>query len=194
MAKLREATLVLGEGITEFYYLNSLKNSFPTLQIEPTIPKHSSLKELAKKIDKAIDDGYSNVFCIIDMDNKREGSEKAKYNIFKRRYDKKTFKGCKIRLFETEPCTELFFLFYFKFTTKEYTSSTELINDLQAVCDYDKNGTFFCKNPLHRHFERENGSLTTAINNAKQSCKSKEERNYTYSELGEMFDALNLTV
>lgn len=38
MAKLREATLVLGEGITEFYYLNSLKNSFPTLQIEPTTP------------------------------------------------------------------------------------------------------------------------------------------------------------
>ncbi len=87
MAKLKDVTLILGEGITEFYYLNSLKDRYPSLQnIEPKIPKHSSIKDLEKRIEAAIKEGYTRIFCIIDMDNKREGKEKRDYEKLKNKY------------------------------------------------------------------------------------------------------------
>ena len=78
---------MIGEGITEYYYFNSLKDEFPQLQnIEPKVPKHSSLEELRKNIETAINEGYSKVFCVIDMDNKREPAEKEKYRHLREDY------------------------------------------------------------------------------------------------------------
>ena len=195
MAKLKDVTLILGEGITEFYYLNSLKDRDPSLQnIEPKIPKHSSIKDLEKRIEAAIKEGYTRIFCIIDMDNKREGKEKSNYEKLKNKHcsDKKSKRQvCEVIFFETDPCIELFFLYYFTLVTKPFPQSIDVVKELQSYCaSYGKHKKFFVSNPLHSYFEKNNGTLEKTCKNAKSSC-SLIPRN-SYSELGKMFDKLKL--
>ena len=73
MKKIKDSITVIGEGITEYYYFNSLKDDFRQLNIKPAYPKHSTgLGYLEQEIDKSIDAGYSLIICVIDMDNKKK--------------------------------------------------------------------------------------------------------------------------
>ena len=74
MPKVRkQTTVIIGEGPTEFFYLNSLKDEFRQLQsIKPDTPKNTSLRELERSIESAIAIGYDRIFCLIDMDNKKK--------------------------------------------------------------------------------------------------------------------------
>lgn len=198
MGKLADAIMILGEGPTESFYMNSLRDYYPAQlkSIEPKIPKHSNLTELEKKIEEGISKGYSKIFCMIDMDNKKKGKEKNDYLELKRKYENPIVKNneginCEVKFFETERCTELFFLYYFKYTTKEYLTSNEVVNELEKKCGYQKNLKFFRKG-LHKIFKEKGGTLRTAITNANNSCKDKV-RGYTYSELGSMLQALSIT-
>ena len=165
--------------------------------IEPKMPKHSSIKELQKRIELAISEGYSKVFCVIDMDNKKEGKDKTDYESLKRKYRKPVVKvkkgiNCEVKFFETERCTELFFLYYFRYTTKEYICSDDLVKELNKECGYLKEQKFFARHPLHQYFIKKGGSLDNAIANSEKSCKSIEttERDCTYSQLGNMIELL----
>lgn len=43
MSKIRQTTLILGEGITEFFFLNSLKDDYSALRtVKPDYPKNTS--------------------------------------------------------------------------------------------------------------------------------------------------------
>lgn len=198
MGKLKDAIIILGEGPTECFYLNSLKDEYLSLQnIEPKMPKHSSIKDLQKRIELAVSEGYSKVFCVIDMDNKKEGKEKTDYENLKWKYRKPVVKvkkgiNCEVKFFETERCTELFFLYYFRYTTKEYMCSDDVVKDLNKECGYIKEQKFFARHPLHQYFIKKGGSLDNAIANSERSCKSIEttERDCTYSQLGNMIELL----
>lgn len=52
MGKLRQATLILGEGPTEFFYFRSLDDVFKRITIKPDFPKHTNIKELELKNSK----------------------------------------------------------------------------------------------------------------------------------------------
>lgn len=83
---MKEAIAVIGEGITEYYYFNSVKDEYRQFNLKPSYPKHStSLKDLEKEINKAIDMEYSLIFCVVDMDVKKEGKERRAYENLKRR-------------------------------------------------------------------------------------------------------------
>lgn len=84
MGKLKHSVLILGEGPTEFYYFNSLRDVIKGLTIKPDYPKHSSMKELEEKINDGIKDGYDRIFCVIDMDTKGEEPERTQYARLKR--------------------------------------------------------------------------------------------------------------
>ena len=57
MEKVKQTTLVLGEGITEFFFLDSLKDEYRALrQVKPSCPRNSSLEDLEAEIEKAISD------------------------------------------------------------------------------------------------------------------------------------------
>lgn len=198
MGKLHQATLVLGEGPTEFFYFKSLCDVFKRLTIKPDYPKHTNIKQLEKKIAEGIGMGYSHIFCIIDMDTKDKDSERTQYNRLKKKYAKpinKPKKGiyCEVRFFETHRCTELFFLYYFRYTSRMYADQEELLKDLNQDVEYHKTVDFFIKcKGLHSYFERNGGSLTTAIAHADCSMKEKSlsERDYTYSDLGRLMNEL----
>ena len=145
MGKLADAIMILGEGPTESFYMNSLRDYYPA-QLKSIEPKHSNLTELEKKIEEGISKGYSKIFCMIDMDNKKKGKEKNDYLELKRKYENPIVKNneginCEVKFFETERCTELFFLYYFKYTTKEYLTSNEVVNELEKKCGFQERTT-----------------------------------------------------
>lgn len=200
MGKLRNRAIIIGEGVTEFYYFQSLRNVYKQVVFKPDYPKHTSIKELETKIKEALKEGYTHIFCVIDMDNKDEKSERTRYNKLKAKFAKpinKPKKGisCKVEFFETHLCTELFFCYYFDYTSRSYENQESLIKDLSkcAKVKYEKTIKFFSKSKgLHSYFERKGGSLENAITNAEKSMKEKEknDRDYTYSELGRLMKAL----
>ncbi len=66
MGKIRKTALVLGEGVTEYYYFKSLCDLYKNLTIKPDYPKHTNLKELEAKIEDGIAMGYDHIFfCVI---------------------------------------------------------------------------------------------------------------------------------
>ena len=198
MGKLRQTALILGEGPTEFYYFKSLCDVYKNITIKPDYPKHTSIKELDLKIEEGIAMGYSHIFCVIDMDTKDTEPERTQYAKLKAKYVKpinKPKKGiyCNVEFFETHRCTELFFLYYFRYTSRPYADQEALIKDLNRDVAYQKTTDFFIKcKGLHSYFERNGGRLTTAVANAERSMTEKQEdgREYTYSELGELMRIL----
>lgn len=196
---MKETFIIIGEGPTEYFFLNSLKDEFRSMQnISPQYPKHTSMAELELIIKNAIEQGYNHIYCMIDLDNKKEGKDKSDYVNLKKRFHGKHIskpkKGidCHIEFFETERCTELFFLYYFKYTTKLYNHSNEVEAVLSKECGYIKTTDFFRKHPLHQHFTKQGGSIYEAIKNAEMSMETAEERGYTFSELGRMFKKLGI--
>lgn len=198
MGKLRQAALILGEGPTEFFYFKSLCDVFKRLTIKPDYPKHTNIKELDLKIAEGVSMGYSHIFCVIDMDTKDVEPERSLYHKLKTKYAKpinKPKKGiyCKVEFFETHRCTELFFLYYFRYTSRPYEEQEYLLKDLNQCVKYQKTTDFFTKSKgLHSYFERNGGSLEKAIANADRSMgeKLKNGRDYTYSELGRLMEIL----
>lgn len=199
MGTLRQTALILGEGPTEFFYFKSLCDVFKRLTIKPDYPKHTSIKELEAKIADGVAMGYNHIFCIIDMDTKDEEPERSQYQKLKLKYAKpinKPKKGiyCKVEFFETHRCTELFFLYYFRYTSRPFEEQESLLKDLNQSVKYQKTIDFFIKSKgLHSYFERNGGNLNTAITNANRSINEKQAsgRKYTYSELGRLFTILN---
>lgn len=201
MGKLRNRAIIIGEGITEFYYFQSLRDVYKQVVFKPDYPKNTSIKELGEKIREAKKEGYTHIFCIIDMDTKNKESERTRYNKLKAKFAKTIInpkKGisCKVEFFETHLCTEMFFRYYFGYTSCPYENQKSLIKDLNKCVKkvkYEKTIKFFRKNNgLHSYFESEGGSLEKAIANAEKSMKEKEKdgRDYTYSELGRLMKAL----
>jgi hypothetical protein len=192
MGKLRNTALILGEGPTEFFYFNSLREVYKDLTIKPDYPKHTTIRDLDAKIAEGVAMGFSHIFCIIDMDTKDKEPERSQYERLKNKYSlpiNKPKKGihCEVKFFETHRCTELFFLYYFRYTSRAYQEQEPLLKDLNQHVEYRKTAEFFIKcKGLHPYFERNGGSLDSAIANAQHSMddKTKSGRDYTYSELG----------
>ena len=198
MGKQRQIALILGEGPTEFFYFKSLCDVFKRLTIKPDYPKHTNIKELDTKIAEGVAMGYSHIFCIIDMDTKNKEPERSQYLNLKAKYAKpinQPKKGiyCEVEFFETHRCTELFFLYYFRYTSRPYEDQESLLKDLNQCVEYRKTIDFFIKSKgLHSYFERNGGSLNAATANANHSLEDKQMsgREYTFSELGQLMKIL----
>lgn len=198
MGKLRNTVLILGEGPTEFFYFKSLCDVYKGLTIKPDYPKHTNIRELEAKIAEGVAMGFSHIFCVIDMDTKGYEPECSQYERLKNKYAQpinKPKKGlhCEVKFFETHRCTELFFIYYFRYTSRAYSDQETLLKDLNQSVEYRKTAEFFIKcKGLHAYFERRGGSLTSAIDNAEHSMDEKfaSGRDYTYSELGRLMREL----
>ena len=142
--------------------------------------------------------GYNHIFCVIDMDTKDQEPERTQYMKLRAKYAKpinKSKKGiyCEVEFFETHRCTELFFLYYFRYTSRSYEEQEALLKDLNRSVAYQKTTDFFIKSKgLHSYFERNGGSLDSATTNANRSMEDKlaSGRKYTYSELGRLIKKL----
>lgn len=132
--------------------------------IKPDSPKNTSLRELERSVESAIAMGYDQIYCLIDMDTKRkDNSSWQEYLRLKKKYHGKKVNNAKkgihyeIRFFETDRCTELFFLYYFRYTGQNYIDSKAIEADLTKECGYEKTQRFFATHPLHQFFQSKGG-------------------------------------
>lgn len=191
---------VIGEGMTEQYYLQSLKGII-NAQIEPKLPKHpTGLQYVETEIKNCIDKGYAQIICLIDMDNKKGGRDKQQYDKLKSKYHNRTIsrpkEGIKstVTFFENEPCIELWFLYYFKYTTAYYEKSDKVTKELKSLCSYEKTEQFFISSKgIHLFLINHGGDFEKAKVHAKKSTQSRkaERRDHTYSEMNDFFSLIS---
>jgi hypothetical protein len=202
------AVSVIGEGITEKFYIESIRHLSPFIITPKSLDKKaSSLKDLEKYIKDSIKSGFDAVFCLIDMDGKRNGKAKDDYQRLKEKYNDKIFekktKGikCRVVFFETERCIELWFLYHFTKSaiTKEFKSYDELESELRKFRpNYEKTSKYF-KSIASLHNEmtvarQPNGSIEKAKKNAETGMTSKnmDNRETTYSEMHLFLESLGI--
>lgn len=196
MARKRITVAVIGEGITEKYYIQSLQD---ILDVKPTPikPKNSNLKELDISIKECIKKGYSKVFCLIDKDNKISDGDPdhhrnaKEYVQLKRQYHNRSHKCpdgsmSQIIMIESYPATEIFFLYYFGYTSAHYTNQ-QLKQILNKKFGYLTEERYLIKHSLHDLLVECGGSLETAIKASEQSILNiNKDMNTPFSEIGIM--------
>lgn len=187
----KKQVAIIGDGKTESIYIDSLKNAFrhklSGYNPKPFIPKHSSVAELKKLIDANID--YDKVLCVIDMDTKlKEPKEMALYQQLKQKYSRNE----NVIFYETHPCTELWFYYYFQYTTAEFQLFEPDLKRLleKKIPGYEKKEPF-C---THQYVTKCGGIFETAVINGRKSIESrdKDDRKYTYSEMVRFFEEIGI--
>lgn len=187
----RKRVAIIGDGKTEFAYIESLKMAFKDklsgYSLKPRLPKDSSVKELERFIVDNLD--YDKVLCIIDMDTKlKKQKELTDYLELKRRYKRKSH----VIFYETHPCTELWFLYHFQYTTAKFgLLEPELKRQLEKkISGYEKKVPY-C---THQHIIKCGGNFETAVVNGRKSIESRDsdDRNYTYSEMVYFFEEIGV--
>ncbi len=201
-----KAIAVIGEGITEKYYVESLRafagSNFQIVPKQLGI-KASSLDELEKAVQNAVEEGYDEVYCLIDMDSKEKGASVQKYDKLKSKYHgkhivkKKKGIDCRVSFIETRRCLELWFIYYFEYVTRHFASYKEVENFLHKfVSDYEKHERYFRSvGNLHKKMLDCGGDLKKAIRNARKSLielESTESSDASYSEMCNFFNALEI--
>lgn len=187
----RKRVAIIGDGKTEFAYIESLKIAFKDklsgYSLKPRLPKDSSVKELERFIVENLD--YDKVLCIIDMDTKlKKPKELTDYLELKRRYKRKRH----VIFYETHPCTELWFLYHFQYTTAEFSLFEPELKRLleRKIPGYEKKSPY-C---THQHIIKCGGNFDTAVVNGRRSIESivAVDRNYTYSEMVYFFEEIGV--
>ena len=204
---MRKTIAIIGEGITEKYYIESLKGISPFVIMPRELGiKASNLRSLEKNINLCIEKGFDEIYCLIDMDGKTSGKTQSEYLILKNKFHSKSFskksKGLesKVVFIETERCTELWFLYYFTkgTVTRKFNSYDELEKELRKYRpNYEKTEKYFKSLVnINNNFENENpkGSIIKAYKNSELSLKSNsnDNRGYSYSEMHLLIKALGI--
>ena len=163
MAGMKNSEIVIGEGITEKYYIISLLD---TVKVKPTpiIIKPYNMEELDKAIKYYATEGRTAIHCLIDMDNKvNNDSNMKKYKKIKQKYDGKTVRGtdCIVRFYESLPSIEQFLYYYFEYSTSIKTNSG-LKSWLHHKCGYDKHTGYDGKAYFHSRFTAVEDGVKTA--------------------------------
>lgn len=191
--KKNKSIAIIGEGETEWFYLESLRitKRYP-FKVQPGFPQHADITHFIKLAEDYAGQGYDYVLCLVDMDrlksNRKEGEV---YRKAKSRYSKG-----KIHFIETYPCTEFWFLLHFLplGTRRTFKSCDEILPELRKyIPGYEKTKRFLKRANLFQ-FLSENGDLGTARKNASRLCelsRSSPEDEIAYSEIHKLFDILD---
>ncbi len=189
---IRKSVAIIGEGETEWFYLDSLRiaKHYP-FKMKPTYPKHSDWRSIFKQAHQCLSERYDLVICLVDMDvvyNKP--TEKTAYLKAKAKAEK-----AKIKVIETNPCTEFWFLLHFlpKLSSKTYTSYEEVVVDLRRYLpNYEKSKKYFKKIPLYQYLSV-HGDLSRAVSYASQLLQLAQETPedlHSYTQIHEMLEFL----
>jgi RloB-like protein len=189
--KERKSVAIIGDGKTEFEYIESLKIAFKEnlaeYSLQPRLPKNSSVAEMKRLIDANL--VFDKVLCVIDMDTKlKNPKEMQQYQQLKNKYRNNN----NVNFYETHPCTELWFYYHFQYTGSEFgLFEPELKRQLEKkIPGYEKKPPF-C---THQYIVNCGGNFETAVINGRKSIDSKNanDRNYTYSEMVNLFEEIGI--
>lgn len=191
--KVRKSIAIIGEGITEKRYFESLRSYRRfNIKIEPAFPRPSNLNDMLYLAERFIKEEYDYVICLIDLDKIQSNPTEAK-RYYKHKNERK-YK--KVTFIETNPCTEFWFLLHFlpSLSEKRYQNQTELKRELQKYMPgYEKTKHYFNRTNLFCYLN-EHGDINRAMQHAEKLCeKSKEnpEDEISYSEIYKVINLIN---
>lgn len=104
----KKSIAVIGEGITEWFYFDSLRiaHRYP-FKVAPDFPQHSDIPHMSKLVNDYVRRQYDYVVCLVDMDRLlAHPAEMETYKHLKSKSD-----SC-VMWVETNPCTEFWFLLH----------------------------------------------------------------------------------
>jgi hypothetical protein len=139
--KLRYA--VLGEGITEQWYLTHLKKyKNYRFSIKPSLFADISLEKAERFIDELLDGGCDHITFLTDYDTVLSQGKHGKFNELVNRY--KDIE--EVLICDSMPSIEIWFLLHFVFTTQEFPTFETLKKVLEReLPGYEKSRKYLEK-------------------------------------------------
>lgn len=179
--KLKESIYIIGEGHTEKYYFQHLKNlqSYQCI-VRPRLFQKNSIHYIETATEKLLL-GDVIVICVFDADvssrNKQEG---IKLKRFKSKYrDNKNVIIC-----DSLPSIEFWFLLHFKKTNRYFNGYSEIKKELRKyISDYDKTEKYLKQNKWVKVLIRKQ---TEAVKNARETKSTCD----SYSNIYKAMDVL----
>ena len=170
---------VLGEGITEQYYLTHLKElKGYNYSIRPKLFQNIGIEKAQGIIDELISGGCDQITYIMDYDTIVNQGKKPEFDRLVDKYKKIE----EVLICDSMPSIEYWFLLHFSYTTKEFVNCDEVLIDLRKyISDYAKNKTYLEKDKWFKSLISD-GGLDKAIANAEKGYKE-----FLDGEIGDHF-------
>ena len=204
--KDRGGIAIIVDGKDEQWYINKVKEDYSSeklerVKVKPELPTQKKEEDLFKFAKDKLDEGYSFVILILDLDKilkeKNEGGKGVKEfskftNLYTNYLNIKAGKKIKnhdwmnnLLVIVNNPCLEYWFLLHYRQTTKFFKNCDSLIKEFKNIPelkDYTKNETYI--NSLYGKLK---DKLSEARKNAKEfRLEACEEEGC--SEMNKMFD------
>jgi RloB-like protein len=178
---------VVGDGQTEKIYFDKLKEveGLRNVSLKPELPQSvGSYKGVFDRAESLYEQGYDEVYCLIDMDKVLSDNTLAKYLPDKKRIKKKG-----ITVFESNPCTEFWFLLHYVRTTKSFSNCESVEKELQKhIPKYAKNQQYLVQANIYKILKN---NILTAIENGKWIEENQVENDYNSSK-SEIFKLIEI--
>ena len=134
---------VLGEGITEQYYLTHLKELMGyKYSIRPKLFQDIGIEKAEGIIDELLSGGCDHISYLTDYDTNVNQGKKAEFDKLIKKYAEVE----EVLICDSMPSIEYWFLLHFTYTTKEFVNCEEVLRDLKRyIPDYAKKKTYLEK-------------------------------------------------
>jgi hypothetical protein len=168
--QFRKTYVVLGDGLTEQYYLNHLKGiKGYKYTIRPSLFTSITFETAETIIDSYLSGGCDQIIYLTDYDTIVNQDKSVEYEKFKKKYEDND----EVLICETMPCIEFWFLLHFHKTTREFIDAVQVTQELlKYITNYKKDLTFLEK-PKWVNDLCSEGKLDIAIKNANIIMKEK---------------------
>lgn len=181
--KRQPRTVVVGAGITEYWYLKHLKKLMGyNYVLKPSLFGDESMQTIRQRIDDAVSDGAS-VICVFDEDVRQWNDvERQRMNEIHNNFDN----NCQVVIASSMPSIEYWFLLHYENTNRFFGTSAKVIEVLQKyLINFDKKEQFLRQEKWVMTMIDGN-KITIAHDRAKQLGHSGE----SYSDFWRAIDKL----
>lgn len=188
----KRSIAIIGEGITEWFYFDSLRiaRRYP-FKVAPDFPQHSDIRHMSKLAGDYVRRQYDHVICLVDMDRLlTHPAEMKTYRRIQAASDRR------VLWVETNPCTEFWFLLHFlpEPSIRHYASQEQAIAELRRYMPgYEKTQRYLAKANIYCYL-RNNGDLSRAKANAGHLCRlsrANADDLMAYSEIHKALELLD---
>ena len=166
----RKTVFVLGDGQTEQYYFDHLKNIHGySYKIRPRLFNNLTIESAENHIDQLLSGDADLIFYITDLDIIINQNKQSKFQNFIRKYKNNQ----NVLILGSMPSIEYWFILHFYKTTKRFRNSSEAEKELsKKIKDYSKQKGFL-ENPKWVEALCEDNNLNNAIKRAKEVLSEK---------------------
>lgn len=206
--QLKDAIALVVDGQDEKWYIDKVKDHYPcdalkSIRVKPELPVRKKVQELFDFAENKLNEGYSYVVLIFDMDEPLKDIKEL--NTFKELYAKYTavrnnnLTGRQkskygwmnnLLLIVNNPCLEYWYLLHYRKATKFFADFAALLPELRKIKElakYEKCENYYNNHPnIYERLGKNNG-----LNNARMNAIPFNISNCSTqgcSEMNNLFD------